>query len=162
MARIHARTTHKKALNDPDNHDGVITYLEPDLLECDIKWALSITTNKASGGDGIPGELFKILKMMLLKCCIQYVSKFGKLSSDHRTGKGQFSFQSLRKAIPGIDQSCLGGRGRAEARSQLPDHAEWSVRPARVSAARDTRAAVRGRPEVSARVQLAAVRGQER
>ena len=100
MARIHARTTHKKALNDPDNHDGVITYLEPDLLECDIKWALSITTNKASGGDGIPGELFKILKMMLLKCCIQYVSKFGKLSSDHRTGKGQFSFQSLRKAMP--------------------------------------------------------------
>ena len=65
MARIHTRTTHKKAFNDPDNHDGVITYLEPDLLECDIKWALSVTTNKASGGDGIPGELFKILKMML-------------------------------------------------------------------------------------------------
>ena len=107
MARIHTRTTHKKAFNDPDNHDGVITYLEPDLLECDIKWALSVTTNKASGGDGIPGELFKILKMMLLKCCIQYVSIFGKLSSDHRTGKGQFSFQSLRKAIPTNGQTTI-------------------------------------------------------
>ena len=63
MARIHARTTHKKALNDPDNHDGVITYLEPDLLECDIKWALrSITRNKPSGSAGIPAELFQILK----------------------------------------------------------------------------------------------------
>ena len=49
--------------NDPDNHDGVITHLEPDILECEVKWALgSITTNKASGGDGIPVELFQILK----------------------------------------------------------------------------------------------------
>ena len=48
---------------DPDNHDGVITYLEPDILECEVKWALgSISTNKASGGDGIPAELFQILK----------------------------------------------------------------------------------------------------
>ena len=54
---------YKKDLNDPDNHDGVITHLEPDILERDGKWALgSITTNKASGGDGIPGELFQILK----------------------------------------------------------------------------------------------------
>ena len=52
-----------KGLNDPDNHNGVIIHLEPDILECDIKWALgSITTNKASGGDGIPVELFQILK----------------------------------------------------------------------------------------------------
>ena len=52
----------KKDLHDPDNHDGVITHLEPDLLECEVKWALgSITTNKASGGDGIPVELFQIL-----------------------------------------------------------------------------------------------------
>ena len=50
-------------LHDPDNHDGVITHLEPDILECEVKWALgSITTNKASGSDGIPGELFQILK----------------------------------------------------------------------------------------------------
>ena len=54
---------HKKDLHDPENHDGVITNLEPDILECDVKWALgSITTNKASGGDGIPVELLQILK----------------------------------------------------------------------------------------------------
>ena len=54
---------YKKDLHDPDNHDGVITNLEPDILECEVKWALeSITKNKASGGDGIPVELFQILK----------------------------------------------------------------------------------------------------
>ena len=54
---------YKKALNDPDNHDGVITHLEPDILEWEVKWALgSITTNKGSGGDGIPAQLFQILK----------------------------------------------------------------------------------------------------
>ena len=54
---------YKKNLHDPDNHDGVITHLEPDILECEVKWALgSITMNKASGGDGIPVELFQILK----------------------------------------------------------------------------------------------------
>ena len=57
---------YKKDLHDPDNHDSVITHQEPDFLECEVKWALeSITTNKASGGDGIPVELFQILKMML-------------------------------------------------------------------------------------------------
>ena len=57
---------YKKDLHDPDNRDGVITHLEPDILECEVKWALgTITTNKASGGDGIPVELFQILKMML-------------------------------------------------------------------------------------------------
>ena len=62
MARIH-RTIQKKNLHDPDNHDGVIIYLEPDILEFKVKWALgSITMNKASGGDGIPVELFQILK----------------------------------------------------------------------------------------------------
>ena len=54
---------YKKDLHGPDNHDGVITHLEPDILECEVRWALeSITTNKASGGDGIPAELFQILK----------------------------------------------------------------------------------------------------
>ena len=54
---------YKKYFRDPDNHDGMITHLEPDILECEIKWVLgSITTNKASGGDGIPVELFQILK----------------------------------------------------------------------------------------------------
>ena len=54
---------YKKGLNDPDNHDGVITHLQPDILECEVKWALeSITANKASGGDEIPAEVFQILK----------------------------------------------------------------------------------------------------
>ena len=62
MARIH-RITVQKDVHGPDNHDGVITDLEPDILECEVKRALgSITTNKASGGDGIPVELFQILK----------------------------------------------------------------------------------------------------
>ena len=62
MARIHRRTV-QKDVNDPDNHNVVITLLEPDILECEVKWALeSITTNKASGGDGIPVELLQILK----------------------------------------------------------------------------------------------------
>ena len=86
---------YKKDLHNPDNHDGVITHLEPDILKFKIKWALgSITTNKASGGDGIPIELFQVLKdnavKVLHSICQQIV----------RTGKGQFSFQSQRKAIP--------------------------------------------------------------
>ena len=80
---------YKKDFNDPENHNGVISHLEPGILECEVKWALgSITTNKASGGDGIPAELFQILKDDAIKCCTQYASKFGKLSSGHRTGKG--------------------------------------------------------------------------
>ena len=59
---MHRRTVQRK-LHDPGNHDGVITHLEPDILECEVKWALeSITTNKARGGDGIPVELFQILE----------------------------------------------------------------------------------------------------
>jgi len=59
---------YKTDLNNLDNHDGVITHLEPDTLECEVKWALgSITTNKASGGDGIPAEVFKILKDDVMK-----------------------------------------------------------------------------------------------
>ena len=78
---------YKKDLHNPDNHHGLITHLKPDILECKVKWALgSITTNKASGGDGIPVELFQIL----WKRCSQYASKFGKLSSGHRTEKVSF------------------------------------------------------------------------
>ena len=93
---------HKKDLHDPDNHDGVITDLEPDILECKVKWALGrITTNKASGGDGIPVELFQILKDDAVKVLhsICYSTQYA-LSSGHRTRKGQFSFQSQRKAMP--------------------------------------------------------------
>ena len=89
MVRIRRRTKQK----DPDNHDGMITNLDSDILECEVKWAIgSITTNKASEADGIPVELFQILKDDAVKDCTQYASKFGKLSSGHRTGKGQFSF----------------------------------------------------------------------
>ena len=78
-----------------------MTHLEPDILECEVKWALgNITTKKASGGDGIPAELFHTLKDDDVKCYTQYTSKFGKLSSSHRIGKGQFSFQSQLKAMP--------------------------------------------------------------
>ena len=67
MARIHRRTVQKRAHN-PDDHDGVITHLEPDILECEDKWALgSITMTKASEGDGIPVELFQILKDDVVK-----------------------------------------------------------------------------------------------
>ena len=92
---------YKKDLHDPDKNDGVITHLEPDILECKVRWTLgSITMNKASGGDGIPAELFQILKDDAVKCYTQYARKLGKLSSGHRTGTGQFSFQSQSKAMP--------------------------------------------------------------
>ena len=92
---------YKKDLHDPDKHNGVITHLEPDILECEVKWALeSITMNKASGGNEIPVELFQILKDDAVKVLHSICQKFGKLSSGHRTGKGQFSFQSQRKAMP--------------------------------------------------------------
>ena len=92
---------YKQGLNDPDNDNGVITHLEPDILECEVKWALgSIANNKATKCDGIAVGYLKSLKMLLLKCCTQYASKFGKFSSGYRTGKGQFSFQFQRKAMP--------------------------------------------------------------
>ena len=92
---------YKKDLHDRDKHNGVITHLEPDILECDVKWALeSITMNKASGGDGIPVELFQILKDDAVKVLHSIWQQIGKLSSGHRTGKDQCSFQSQRKAMP--------------------------------------------------------------
>ena len=77
------------------------TNQEPDILECEVKWYLgSITKNKTSGGDGIPVELFEILKGDVVKVPNSIGSKFGKLRSDHRNGKGRFSFQSQRKPMP--------------------------------------------------------------
>ena len=97
---------YKKDLHDPDNHDGVITHLESDILECEVKWALgSITMNKASGGDRIPADLFQILKDDAVKKL--YASKLGRPSSGHRTGKDQFSFQSQRKTMPKNVQTTL-------------------------------------------------------
>ena len=79
----------------------MITHLQPDLLECEVKWALeSITTNKASGGDGIPVELFQILKDDAVKMLHSICQQIWKTQQWHRAGKGQFSFQSQRKAMP--------------------------------------------------------------
>ena len=105
----------KNGLNDLGNHDGVVTHLEPGTLECEVKWTLeSIITNKVSGGDGIPVELFQILKddvVRVLHSICQYASKFGKLSRGHRIGTGQFSFPSQRRAKPKnvqtTEQLCL-------------------------------------------------------
>ena len=85
----------KKDLHDPENHDGVITHLEPDILECEVKWALgSITRSKASRGNGIPVELFQILKDDAVKVLHSVCQQIWKLGSGHRTGKGQFSLHS--------------------------------------------------------------------
>ena len=86
---------YKKRPCDPANHDGVLTRVQPDILENKAKWALqNITKIKSSGGDGIPVELFQILKDDAVKVLnsTQYASIFGKLSSGQRTGKSQFSF----------------------------------------------------------------------
>ena len=75
---------YKKDLRDPDNHDGVITHLEPDVLECEVKWALggSITTNKASGGDRIPAELFQVLKDDAVKVLHSICQQIWKTQQD--------------------------------------------------------------------------------
>ena len=79
MGQEYTEELYKKNLHDPDNHDGVITHLEPDILECEVKWALgSITVNKASGGDRIPVELFQILKddaVKVLHCQLIWKTK---------------------------------------------------------------------------------------
>ena len=86
---------YKKDLHDQDNHNGVIIHLEPNILEYEVKWVLeSITTNKASGGDGIPVELFQILKDDAVKVLPSICQQIWKTQQGHRTGKGQFSFQS--------------------------------------------------------------------
>ena len=98
----YTKDLYKKDFHYPDNHNGVITHLEPDILEWQVYWALgSITMSKASGGDGISiVELFQVLKDDAVKVLHSIWPKFGKLSSGHSTGKGQFSFQSPRKAMP--------------------------------------------------------------
>ena len=94
---------YKEELHDPDNHDGEITHLQPDILECEVRWALeSITMNKASEGDVIPVDLFQILKDDAVKVLHSICQHIGKLSSGHRTGKDQFSFKSQRKEMQGM------------------------------------------------------------
>ena len=90
---------YKKDLPDPDNHDGVIPQLGPDILECEVKWALeSITTNKASGSDGIPAELFQILKDEAVKVLHSICQQIWKTQQWPQDWKSQFAFQSQRKA----------------------------------------------------------------
>ena len=92
---------YKKDLNDPDNHDGVITHLEPAILECTVKWTLgSIIMNKASGGDGIPAELFQILKDNALKVLHSMLSANLENSAVATALEKVFSSQSQRKAMP--------------------------------------------------------------
>ena len=93
---------YKKDLHDQDNHNGVLTHLEPDILECEVKLALeSITTNKTSGGDGIPVELFQILKddaVKVLHSTCEQIWKTQQWQQDWK--RAVFIFQSVRKAMP--------------------------------------------------------------
>ena len=92
---------YKKSVNDMDNHDGVITYLEPDILEYEVRLSLgSITLNKASESDGIPAELFQILKDDAVKVLLSICQQIWKTEQWPWTGKGQFSFQSKERAMP--------------------------------------------------------------
>ena len=92
---------YKKDLHNPDNHDGVITHLEPDILECEVKWALgSITTNKASGGDGIPGELFQILKDDAVKVLHTICQQIWKTQQCPQDWKRSIFIPIPRKAMP--------------------------------------------------------------
>ena len=107
ILRRSGKNTQNYTTNDPDNHDGVITDLEPDILECEVKWALgSITGNKARRGDGIPVELFQILKddaVKVLHSICQQIWITQQWPQDWKRSvfiQGQFSFQSQRKAMP--------------------------------------------------------------
>ena len=94
---------YKKGLNDPDNHDGVVTHLTPDILGYKVKWVLgSITLSKASGGDAAAVELFKILKDAAVKVLHSVCQQIWKIHNGHKTGKGQFSFQSQKGQCQGI------------------------------------------------------------
>ena len=88
---------YKKDLHDPDNHDAVITHLKPDILECEVKWALgSISANKASGSDGIPVELFQNVKDDAVKVLHSVSQQIWKSQQWQQDWKTQFSFQSPR------------------------------------------------------------------
>ena len=100
MAKLHRRPI-QNDLYDPDNYDGVITHLEPDILECEIKWALgSSTMNKTSGGDRILVELFQILEDDAVKVLHSICQQIWKTQQRPQDWKSQFSFQSLRKSVP--------------------------------------------------------------
>ena len=107
MEWIHKTLMNTKNILMAQIHKSVISYLDPDILDCEVKWALgSITMNKASGDKKNPAKSFQIIKDDALKVLQSIYQKFGKLSSGHRTGKGQFSFQSQRKAMPKKCSNC--------------------------------------------------------
>ena len=92
---------YKKDLNDLDNYDCVVTYMEPDILECEVKWPLgSVITNKANGGDEIPAEPLKILKDDAINVLHSMYQQIWKTQQWYKTGEGQFSFQSQRRTVP--------------------------------------------------------------
>ena len=94
----HTEEIYKKDPNDRDNHEGVVTHLEPDILESEVKWALgSITTNKASGGDGIPAELFKLLKQNAVKVLHSICKQIWKTQQWVATGLEKVSLHSNLK-----------------------------------------------------------------
>ena len=97
----HTEKLYKEDLHDPDNHHGVISHLEPDILECEVKWALgSITTNKASRGDGIPVKLFQILKDDAVKVLHSICQQIWKTQQWPQDWKRSVFIPILRKAMP--------------------------------------------------------------
>ena len=90
---------YKKCLNDMGNHYGVVTHLELDILKYEVKWALGSITIKLVEVTEFQLSYLKSQELILLKCCTQYISRFGKLSSGLRNGKVQFSFQSQRRTM---------------------------------------------------------------
>ena len=106
MWQEYTEELYKKDLHDPDNHNGVVTHLESEILECEVDLRKH-HYEKASGGDGIPVELFQILKDDAVKVLHSICQQIWKLSSSHRTGKGLFSFQSQRKAMPNNAQTTI-------------------------------------------------------
>ena len=113
---------YKKDLHDPDNHEGVITptHLEPDILECKVKWALGgITTNKTSGGDEIPVELFQILKDDAVKVLHSICQQIWKTQQGPQDWKSWFLFQSQRKAmLKNVQTGFRKGRGTPRSNCQ--------------------------------------------
>ena len=111
--REYTEELNKKDLNDLDNHDSVIsprwcyTHLEPDILHCEVKWALGSITIKTRGSDGIAAELFQILKDVAIKVLHSICQQIGKLSSGHWTGEDQFSFQSQRREMQNNVQTVI-------------------------------------------------------
>ena len=113
---------YKKDLHDPDNHDGVITHLEPDILECEVKWALgSITVNKASGGDGIPVELFQILKDGAVKVLHSICQQIWKTQQWPQDWKRSVFFPIAKESIAKEASRILQARLQQYVNQELPD-----------------------------------------